>query len=290
MSSTGGLYRILWDQVSPQHIEGINNGQYAIFNGVLRNKAGNHEIVRHMPFEPISLAGETVKAGNLLEISKGIQTAQTVTMGAVAVSTVAIMGAVVVATAYLAHKIEKLHKAVEAVQKEIQDQNIVFYTDKIANYFGSIEALREIMVTPELVEENKDLLLMKISDLGTQRCQLCSFLDSILFISDGFSPENKAIALDFTNMAIDLLPKGVFVESQAAYKVERFRLGETIRKGTQVKYSQLMDNYRSWGNDRIRSIVTGKVGAGEQVLMDKLEDVKTVLHSEENQLLLEYSI
>lgn len=87
----------------------------------------------------------------------------------------------------------------------------------------------------------------------------------------------------------DAFPKGICIESQAAYKIERFHCGDAIRIGGQEKYRQLKENYRVWGNEKVRSIYAGSASSGEQVLMGKLEEIRTVLNSEGNTLLLEYS-
>lgn len=63
-----------------------------------------------------------------------------------------------------------------------------------------MEATREIIVRKEVVDENNDLIILKISELATLRNQLISFLDNIIFLSDNFSPENKAMTVDFINM------------------------------------------------------------------------------------------
>lgn len=63
-----------------------------------------------------------------------------------------------------------------------------------------MEATREIIVRKEVVDENNDLVILKISELATLRNQLISFLDNIIFLSDNFSSEHKAMTVDFINM------------------------------------------------------------------------------------------
>lgn len=289
MTETSEFYRVLWEKVQPQYIEGVKSGKYAQYDGILRNASGRREIVKHLPLEPVILSDSALNAKSLLEVSKSVQAAQAAITGAIAISTTAIMGAIVISTAYLAKKIDKLQLSINTIQKEIQDQNLIYYTEKIADYFGAVESVREIIATTELVDENKDLILMKISHLGTQRCQMFSFINSLLYLSDGFTPNSKAVALDFVNTSMMLFPKGICIESQAAYKIERFHCGDAIRIGGQEKYRQLIENYKCWGNEKFRSIYNGNVSSGEQVLMGKLDEIRTVVNSEENALLLEHS-
>jgi hypothetical protein len=90
-------------------------------------------------------------------------------------------------------------------------------------------------------------------------------------------------------MTFDLVPKGVFIESQAAYKIERLHLGDNIRSTAEKKYFAVIENYRDWGNRKYRSIVEGKIDDSTKALEYKFQDIKSLVTSEENKLLLEYS-
>lgn len=279
------IFIIEWAKVKTEVREMFESGRAVLCNGVARDSQNSSVIVQHMPFTKIGVA----EAENLLETAKGIQSAQAVIIGAVTVSTVAIMGAIIASTAYLSNKLNKIQHQLDAIQREIEGQNILFYFERITNYFGAVEALREIIISKNLIEENRDLVLMKISELLTLRNQMILFSDNLINVSDNFTLEHKALAIDFINMTFDLIPKGVFIESQAAYKIERIHLGNNIRSTAEKKYFQVIENYRNWGNQKYRSIVEGKVDDSTKALQSRFQDIKTLISSEENKLLLEYS-
>lgn len=282
-----GLYVIDWTKVKPEVIKMLETGEARIVNGVARSVADNSKILQHMPFKKIY--PESIE--NLTKAVQAIQEMQTIAMAVNIISSVSIMGAIIVSTAYLSRKIDMIGEKIDVLRRELQGQNLVYYTDKISVYFGSIEALRELMKKRHILEENNDLAVMKISELLTLRNQLFSFIDGLIQLCDNLPPEHKRMAIEFLNMMFDLIPKGVFVESQAAYKLDRIYLGDNIREAAKSKYINSLDNYRAWGNKQYHSIVRGKGEIDENRLFtDRLEDIKRIVSSEENKLLLEHSI
>jgi len=91
-------------------------------------------------------------------------------------------------------------------------------------------------------------------------------------------------------MTFDLLPKGILIESQAAYKMDRFYLGDNIRNTAQIKYDNSIENYRKWGNQKHQDILEGIIDSNTEIFQDKFQDIKFLISSEENKLLLEYSV
>jgi hypothetical protein len=272
--------------VRPEVIEKLNNGTARIVNGVAREFPNRSSILQHMPFREISVK----ESSDLLQSAKLIQQSQAMTMAAISVSTVAIMGAVIVATAYLSKKIDKLQDAIDDLQKEIGDQNLLFYAEKISFYFGSIESLRELIKDKDVVEENKDIIINSLSYLLISRSQLLSFIDNLIYLSDSFSDKHKEMVIEFINLTLELIPKGVFIESQAAYKLDRFVLGDNIRETSGKKYFEILGKYKNWTNEKHKELVRGNSNSATNVLRDKVESIKKVINSEENKLLLTVSV
>jgi len=281
------ICRIVWEEVSEDIKQAIVAGRYRVYNGVVRDATDGAKLVKHLPLRPIDASEATEGAKALLEVAQGVEGMQTLMTGLVAVSTVAIMGAIVASTAYLSHKIAKLQAAINQIQKEIHDQNVIFYAEKVTQYFGVVEALREVCAKDAVVNENRDLILMHLANVGAMRNQIYYFIDAIVQLSDNFSIESKVLAIDFVNRTLDMIPKAVCLETQAAYKVERFALGDEIRHQSQIKYNQIKEGYRLWCNEKVRQIHIGKVDAGEAVLLEKKNDIRFVIESEENRLLLD---
>lgn len=282
---TEQLYTIYWPAVRLDTVEMINKGSARILNGVARNSQ-NFEIIQHMPFREVSVT----ESSNLLQSAKLLQQAQAATMTAISISTVAIMGAVIIATAYLSNKIDKLQEKIENIQKEIGDQNLLFYAEKVSFYFGSIESLRQLIYNKYVIEENKDIIINALSNLLISRSQLISFVDNLIYLSDSFSNKHKEMVIEFINLTLELIPKGVFIESQAAYKLERFYLGDNIRQTSEKKYFEIMDKYKRWTNEKHKELIKGADNSSTKALMSKLDSIKSVINSEENKLLLSVSV
>lgn len=282
------LYRMAFEKI-PEVISGIESGEYQIFNGVVR-RISNFEIVKHIPLDPIDVV-DPEKINDLLQMAQHTQKLQMATTGLIAISTVAIMGAVVVATAYLAKKIDALQSQIAKVQQELQDQNILFYAEKVSRYFGQIEALREICSDQLATKENMDYIINLLAQSASERNQLLAFISTLLQTVDRFSLEHKATAIDFITSSLFILPKGTFIESQAAYKIERFLLGNNYRKVMTIKYNNILDTYKNWANINHKRIVSGEYHQQvSYMLYPKLEDIKQLYSSKENQLILEYSV
>jgi len=279
------LFIINWERVSPETIQLLTSGQARVINGVARNVSDKYQIIQHMPFEQMSLPQNS----NLIEIAKNFHSAQHAIGGLVAISSVAIMGAVIISTAYLSNKLNSIQNKIDALQKELQGQNLIYYSDRITTYFGTVEATREIILNDSVVKENPDLIILKLSELSNMRNQLLSFLDNLVTMSDGFTASHKSIAVEFINMTFDLIPKGVFIETQAAYKIERFYLGDNIRNSAQKKYNNSIQNYRDWSHSKLQSVFKGGKDVGATVFNSKFDEIKALISSQENRYLLECS-
>lgn len=283
------LYRMAFEKMPTEILTGLDNKSYQIFNGVVR-KIDNYAIVKHIPLEPVNFEqGDQVN--ELLNAAQQIQSSSTAIPAAMAISTVAIMGTIVVATAYLAKKIEKLHTEISKVHKELGDQNIIFYAEKLSRYFGQVEALREICTNNSTLEENKDFVLALLAQTTSERNQLLAFISAILQTIDTFSIEHKNIAIDFLTTSLDVIPKGAFIESQAAYKIDRLSLGETIRIGTSYKYENAVGMYRQWANENHQKIVSGKHQCTDiEGFKLRIDEIKQLVLASENKLILQYSV
>ena len=276
------IFKALWDQLPADVVEKLKTGVFRVNDyGMIVDKATNR-IVKHLQFDSLTQNPE-----QLMELAKSVQSLQTAMSGMIAISTVAIMGTVIACTVYLANKIEKLQEAINELQKEVYDQNVIFYVEKIANYFGAVEALREVCACEKVVKENHDLILIHLANLAVMRNQIFYFIDAVVKLSDSFSQDSKQLAIDFVNRSLDMLPKAIYLESQAAYKVGRLALAEEVRAQSCAKYNRLRESYRHWCNEKVRQIHSGKVGSGETVLLHKKEEIKMIIDSEENRLLLE---
>lgn len=286
------LYVIDWYSLPSELINKINDEKVIIRNGVARDVLDNYKIVKHIPFKKISADSSQ----DLLAIAKKFQGGQAAITKAIGLSYLSIIGAVVISTMYISKKLDKIQNSINNLQKVVKEefisQNLVYYLDKTTAYFGAVESTRELISmrysTANIV--NNDILIVKLSTLSDLRNQYLSFLDNIIHLSESFSPEHKEVLIDYINITLNLVPKAIFIESQGYYQLDKIQFGDFIKNESQKKYNMIIEKYKEWANNEFRSIIAGEPNAHSVVLQKKMPEIKSIVHSEENRFMLEYSI
>ena len=287
-------YILEWAKLKPGVTEALLSGQARIFNGVARDVGDGHKILQHLPFRPIDASefnggkhlSETAARLSNLPGTEAIAAIQ----GALAISTAVTVGAVVLCTAYLANKLNALEAKIDCIQAELQNQNLLYYASRASAYFGTVEAVREIVARWQLVEENPDLVAQAISRLAGQRHETLAFLNQLFRLVPRLTPESQALALDFYHATLDFFPKAVFVESQAAYKLDRFHLGDHIRQSSLLAYEESVAGYRTWANSELKKVISGAPESAGRLLQARMEDARRIISSPDNRVLLELSV
>lgn len=282
----GILYQIDWSAVPGKVIEGLSNGimRVSSANGVVywARGSGHTGAVQHLPFVPVNVQD----ASKLMETAQMLHAAQHAQMLAVGISTGVIVGAIVIQTMYLARKLDKLQNAIDLVSEDVHAQNIVFYMNKIADYFGAVESARMYLIDRNLKEEVGDIAPAALVDLATRRNQLVSFIDNILHFakSESLSPRHYELIIDFVSLVLDMLPKGIFVEKELFAFVEKYGLCDLLLERAGARYVELVETYRDWCNDQRKLAVKGNKLAGSILSRDTA--LKHLFSSEENKLLI----
>lgn len=283
----GEFYRVAWEKVPTEFREGYEQGLYRMYNGVLRDSTNRNEIVRHLPLERF----DPSRYGNpedLLVVAEKVASAQAAIGGMIALSTVAIMGAIVVSTVYLAGRIENLNKRIAALQKDLADQNLVFYIDRLTIYMGTMMTLAGLCRNESALKESREYALHMLAEAGVARSRLFALVGLLQNAADTLSDSHKALLVDFMNSALDLIPKGAVIESQIAYKLECFELGDHLRLETAMRHQQCVEGYRNWYNGVLQAVVTGRGGQQSDLIARKVE-VLRVSTASENRRMLEQS-
>jgi hypothetical protein len=283
-----------WVNIRPDVTNALLSGQARIFNGVARDVSDGHKILQHLPFRQID-ASEFNGADQLSKTAARLSNlpggeAVAAIQGALAISTAVTVGSVVLCTAYLAHKLNALEAKIECIQAELQNQNLLYYAARASAYFGAVEAAREIVARWQLVEENPDLVAQSISRLAGQRHETLAFLNHLFRLVPRLTPESQALALDFFHATLDFYPKAVFIESQAAYKLERFLLGDHIRQSSLLAYEECVGGYRTWANSELKKVISGAPASAGRLLQERMEDARRILGSPDDRVLLEQSV
>lgn len=150
--------------------------------------------------------------------------------------------------------------------------------------------LAVIVARWQLVEENPDLVAQAISRLAGQRHETLAFLNQLFRLVPKLTPESQALALDYFHATLDFFPKAVFVETQAAYKLERFHLGDHIRQSSLLAYDECVGGYRTWANSELKKVISGAPESAGRLLQDRMEDARRIISSPDNRVLLEHSV
>jgi hypothetical protein len=288
-----GLFTIDWTKVPQDVADALASGKARIIDGVARDSQ-TYEILKHIPFRSVTFdqAGDLAHVAQQVQsITLTLQQSTAVLQTAIALSTAVTVGAVVLSTTYLAAKLRELESKIERLEGELRGQNLLFYASKASSYFAAVEATRELIAKPELVDENRDLIAHALSRLAGQRHETMAFLGNLCRLFDHLSQAHQALALDFFHATLDFVPKAVLVESQAAYRLGRFRLGDHLREATRTAYETCLSDYKAWANALLKDVTRATSGTGDaSALIARLGEARRLVSCEQNRLLLATSI
>lgn len=253
------IHILNFDKLSPEIINKINSEVYNVFNGVVREKNG--AIVKEIPTKILELSTK-----DLENLPACIQKAQGTALAATALSTTVILGAIVVATAIIVNKLKEIQKGIDAIQKELQDQNQFQYFLQLKNYVAASESMRELLKNHECIEENKDLIAMKLNEVSIQRHGLMLTFRERLHNIEKVSPAHKEHIVTFLENAVALLPKIAYLESEGAKAIGRYKLSETINEQFSPEYKRIENNYIFFLEDELKKSLRGESVLAEDVL------------------------
>ncbi len=231
--------------------EGLNNGLYKVFNGVVRDSNGN--IIKHIPQKILEVSSKDLQ--NIPSLIKNIQGT---TLAATALSTTVILGAVVVATTIIVNKLNEIQNSIDGIKKELQDQNLFQYFLQLKDYVAVSESLREILSSPECIEENNDLVTLKLNEISIKRNGLMLTMHERLKNIDTVSAEHKEVIVNFLDQSVALLPKIAYIEIEAARSIEKFKLCERINTEFGKKYQHVEFRYKRFLNNEIDKSIKGE--------------------------------
>ncbi len=239
------------DKLSPLIKEGLENGVYKVFNGVVRDANGN--IIKHIPQKLLE-----VNPKDLQNIPALIKNAQGTALAATALSTIVILGAIVVATTIIVNKLNEIQSSIDGIKKELQDQNLFQYFLQLKDYVAVSESLREILSSPECIDENRDLVALKLNEISIKRNGLMLTMHERLKSIDSVSAEHKEVIVNFLDQSVALLPKIAYIESEGASAIGKFRLSEKVSSEFSKKYQHIEFRYKRFLNNEIDRSIKGE--------------------------------
>ena len=281
------IFTFDWQNVYPKVIEGIQNGTITLRDGVaywttLAEKSG---IAQHMPLKEIVFDPNAIN--ELKELVEILHATQMVALG---VSTGIIVGAIVLQTAYLSKKLDRLQQTVDLISQDINSQNVLFFMEKMSEYFGVVESARVLMLDKKLVPETADVATVLLTQMSIQRNELMSLIDNLISYADEATETHLQQMLDFITMMLDIVPKAIYIESQLCDRYGKFKLAQHLMSENTKRYNKTLQYYRDWCNTKVKNIIRGEIDPEALAFHDKKDDLKELFNSKNNQDLLQQLI
>lgn len=305
INTFGDLASKIWvldeSRISTVLIEALQKGQAVIYDGVAywAEGSGKTGVIQHLKFTERSV--ESVKevieqlqsvATATQNVAQAVQSMQNVLMATQVLSSVVIVGAIVVQTQYLGRKLDAIQDTVDEIALTQHEQNLVFYMDKISDYMGGVEYARDLLRERALAAEIHDVAAPLLAQLGSKRNHITSLVDNIAgYVKASASERSESkhfkLMLDFIHLLVDILPGALHVEHLLAARIGKPALAQSILWSGSQKYEQVLGSYRGVMNQLNREMVTGKLGQqGERVFAEYKPKLLELMQSPVNQLLL----
>lgn len=281
--------------------EALQKGQAVIYDGVAywAEGSGKTGIIQHLKFteRTVDNAKQIIDqlqsvASATQNVAQAVQSMQNVLMVTQVLSSVVIVGAIVVQTQYLGRKLDAIQDTVDEISLSQHEQNLVFYMDKIGDYMGSVEYARSLLHERAMAAEIHDVAAPLLAHLGSKRNHIASLVDNIagyVKSSAGERSESKhfKLMLDFIHLLVDILPGALHAEHLLAARIGKPGLAQSILWSGSQKYEQVLGSYKGLMNQLNREMVSGALGQqGERVFMEYKPKLLELMQSPINQMLL----
>jgi hypothetical protein len=269
-------------KLSPDFIEAYASGKAAIHDGVAywAKGSGRTGVIQHLPFKEAAISES--------EVLKAVQLAQSAVVVSVAISTIIILAAIAVQTRYLAKKLDKIQETVDLISQDQHAQNIIFFMDKLSDYFGSIEVARTLLRDRDMADEINDVAVSLLPVLVAKRNHLLALIENMLNMARQgklVSERLFKLIVDFVQMMLDLLPMGIHVEYLLAARVGKLRLAEELLIDGKERYDLGIVCYKNFLNETHREVIQGKC-RGLEALQGVESRAEALFGNANNQLLL----
>ncbi len=281
--------------------EALQNKKAVIYDGVAywAEGSGNTGIIQHLKFTERS--ADSVKevieqlqsvASATQNMGQAVQSMQNVLMATQVLSSMVVVGAIVVQTQYLGRKLDAIQDTVDEIALSQHEQNLVFYMDKIGDYMGSVEYARGLLQDRSMASEIGGVALQLLPEIGSKRNHIVSLVDNIAnYVRYSSKERNERkhfkLMLDFIHLLVDVLPGALHTEHLLAARIGKPRLAQLILQSGSLKYEQVLGNYKGLMNQLHREMVVGTLGQqGGRVFMEYKPKLQELIQSPVNHMLL----
>lgn len=256
----------------------INSGEYLISNsgGVVRDLEG--KIIKHIPLKEISCE-QTLNTQQLLTFFKTSLAIPT------ALSTTIILGAIIVSTKLIVNKLNKIEELSQQIIQEIHDQNKFQYFLQLKDYIAIGVSLKELSF---VLEENRDLALMKLNELSIKRQGLLITSIERLMELKNLTTTHQKIVLNFLHQAITLLPKLFYLEKDIAMGLGKIKYAKILENNFNYEYIKLNNKFKLLLNEKYQEFIKGEYSTQSTHLLNIVKEYKQ--EDNLNNLLLKKSL
>jgi len=258
---------------NPKLIEAIKNNQVIFRDGVAYWKKGLKAsgIIQHIPLKEVSaVTSETfVKTLGSLQ-----STLQGTIVAAQAISSATLMIAIVVQTQILSKKIEAVRSSVLQVSQAVNEQNILFYTDKASEYLSVVHNLKLILESNENIQVIESLANTTLANSMQLKNHLSFFILNLLNLIKSEQIKDKqhaGLVLNFIQQMMEILPVGMHLEHLVSHRLGQYELSQTLIKDSHNKYSILLEEYRGYLNSTNNRIKLSKAEAENLSYFNKIK-------------------
>ncbi len=267
------LYAFDESLYKPELIEAIRNNQAIFRDGVAYWKKGLKAsgIIQHIPLKEVSaVTSETfVKTLGSLQ-----STLQGTIVAAQAISSATLMIAIVVQTQILSKKIEAVRSSVLQVSQTVNEQNILFYTDKASEYLSVVHNLKLILESNENIQVIESLANTTLANSMQLKNHLSFFILNLLNLIESEQIKDKehaGLILNFIQQMMEILPVGMHLEHLVSHRLGQYELSQTLIKDSHNKYSILLEGYRGYLNTTNNRMKLSKAEAENLSYFNKIK-------------------
>lgn len=263
----------------------IENNNVIFRDGVAYWKKGlEHKgIIQHIPLKEVSKSSTESFVNVLSSVQSGIES--TIAIAQVA-STATLLIATAIQTQILSKKIEEVQRTVLNVSQSINEQNLIFYTDKASEYLSTIQNLRLLLKQNDGIKEVSDLAKNLLANALQTKNHLVFFINNLLgLVESGKVTDNNHIelVLNFIQQIMEVLPIGMHMEFLIAHRLGQYDFSQTLIEDSHDKYSSLTSSYKNYLNKLNNQVRLSQVKADQVPFLEMVRKPAKALFSSEIQ-------
>jgi hypothetical protein len=269
------LLTVDWSRVPAKVMEGLKTGKMDLSssNGSVYWAAGSGATgkVQDLPLVPVN-SEELASAKEFLQVGQAVNGAKVAAVSATAIGTAVVVVAVVVATAYLADKIDKVGRSVDGVAKIVGQQDQREYLKDVSSYTGAIMAASELLQSRAPQEEIAALSELKIHNLSDARHKTLSYirhLTQLVSSHEGMTAVQYDLALQFMSGVLDLIPSAIAVERELCLAACKPTLAKECYGKVALEFREVLAAFRASCDDQYLKLALGKGGFADVLVAHK---------------------